>query len=208
VVSYSGAVKRMAIAFVVALLGIGVTAGGAGAKGGWHRCEVAWTVSNGIHVTKYLGSLCNGRGRVIFPYVSDFSESSGYRAIVTGFLQTGAKSAIADVHGDGYILQGECGQNGVIDNCRDWDIESSVRYATSDGGRHWRPIRFHRHVDKWVGPGPGNPPLVGSVDDDPPLAGCGWSHAKRHVLVDGIEPRFGNWCLPPDVWRVPDSLWP
>jgi len=186
---------RIWLAIVLALLAIGAGAAGAAGTKGWHRCE-------------QLLSLCDGRGHVIFPYVSDISESSGYRAVVTGFRQTGPKSAIADTRGDWSIIQGDCGQSGVVQNCKEWGGMTHIRYRTSDRGRSWRPVSFHRTVKRWEGPGPDPPIMTGSVEDDPPLTPCDWTHAHRHVLAVGIVPGLGSWCAPPDAWTVPDSLWP
>jgi hypothetical protein len=95
-------VKLVAGALVV-LAVVGVAAQASGATG-WHRCQA---------VSGYgLGSLCDGRGRVLFPYVLERNENSGYTQAVTGVRLTGSRRAIVDVHADWGIIQGECGQNG------------------------------------------------------------------------------------------------
>jgi hypothetical protein len=166
---------------------------------GWHRCQPLSNVQG-------PGSLCDGRGRVLFPWVGERYENSGYTQVVRGFRRTSSRRAIVDTHADWAAIQGECGQNGVIRNCKDWGADEQIRYRTSDGGRHWRPVRFHRKVVRYEGPGPDPPVQTGSVDDHPPLQPCKWSHAQRNVLVRGLGSRLGNWCAPPDEWTMPDSL--
>ena len=182
------------------LLVVGATtafvATGADAKKGWHRCQDS------------RASLCDGRGRVLFPYLLDLSESGGYSQFVSGFRQAGPKRGIVDTQGGWSIIGGDCGQNGVVHGCRMWAGFNHIRYRTSDGGRHWRPIRFHRLVQRLEGPGPDPPAVTGSVEDDPPLTPCDWSHARHHVRVVGQVPGFGNWCAPPDQWAIPKSLVP
>jgi hypothetical protein len=188
---------KLVVAALLVLAVVGVAAQANGANG-WHRCQA---------VSGYgLGSLCDGRGRVLFPYVLERNENSGYTQAVTGFRLIGPRRAIVDVHADWGIIQGECGQNGVYENCTDWGATERLRYRTSDGGRHWSPVRFHREASKSEGAGPGPPVETGSVDDDPPLRPCDWSHANRHALVEGLHHGYGNWCAPPDEWTVPDSL--
>jgi hypothetical protein len=173
----------------------------ANATKGWHRCQP---------ISGYgRAALCNGQGHVLFPWILDReSQSGGYTQVVTGFRQTSSRRAIVDTHADWGSIQGECGQNGVIRDCKDWVADEQIRYRTSDGGRHWRPVSFHRKVTRYEGPGPEPPVQTGSVDDHPPLQPCNWSHADRHVLARGLGPRFGNWCAPPDEWTMPDSLTP
>ena len=164
---------------------------------GWHRCQPP---SN----TMGPGSLCDGRGRVLFPFVLERSEHSGYTQVVRGFRRTSSRGAIVDTYADWGVIEGECGQNGVIRDCKDWAAQEQIRYRTSDGGRHWRPVSFHRTVVRYEGPGPDPPVQTGSVDDFPPLQPCNWSHATHyHELADGLGPRFGNWCAPPDEWKNP-----
>jgi hypothetical protein len=189
-------VKLVAAALLV--LAVAGVAAQANAAKGWHRCQAL----SGYH----LGSLCDGRGRVLFPYVLERNENSGYTQVVTGFRQTDLRHAIVDVHADWGILQGDCGQNCVYQNCTEWGATERLRYRTADGGRHWLPVRFHRKAGKSQGPGPDPPVETGSVEDDPPLHPCDWSHSQRHVLSEGIAPGLGNWCAPPDEWTVPDSL--
>jgi len=189
-------VRQVAVELIVVAVA-GVAAAANAAKG-WHRCQ---------RVSGYgLAALCDGRGHVLFPWIGERYEHNGYTQVVTGFRRTGPHRAIVDAYADWAIIQGECGQNGRYADCTDWGAGERLRYETSDGGRHWRVVRFHRAVTKLQGPGPDPPVLVGSVADDPPLGPCNWSHADRHALVHGIGPRLGNWCAPPDEWKVPDSL--
>jgi len=173
-----------------------VAAPGVAAKPAWHRCQKAM-------------SLCDGRGRVVFPYVWDYSMSSGYRSIVSGFRKTGARSAIADTRGDWYIkYSGDCGEFGDFRDCTEYEGLVQIRYATADAGRHWRPVRAHRVVHKLQGPGPDPPPVVGTVDDNPPLD-CTWSHMSGGDQVPGpSRTGFGTWCSPEQAWTIPDSLLP
>ena len=148
-------------AFVVLLL---VTAAGATAQAnatrGWHRCQPMQGYG--------LASLCDGRGRVIFPLLSESSNGGGYSQVVTGFHRSSSRRGFVDTHADWGIIQGECGQNGVIRDCTDWVADERVRYRTLDGGRHWLPLHFHREVTKYEGPGPDPPVVTGRVDDHPP----------------------------------------
>jgi hypothetical protein len=191
--------QRLAVAFVV--VAVAVTAAQASAAKGWHRCE---KLGSG------LASLCDGRGHVLFPYIIERNENSGYTQVVRGFHRTGARRAIVDAYADWGVSQGECGQNGVYMNCLEWGAEEHIQYRTSDGGRTWLPVSFHREATKSEGAGPGPPKQTGSVEDDPPLRPCNWSHANRHhVLVEGMRSGYyGNWCAPPDEWKIPDSLKP
>jgi hypothetical protein len=182
---------------VLVLAGIGAQSH---AAQGWHRCQPLQGYG--------LASLCDGRGRVLFPYVIERSENSSRTQVVRGSRRIGTKRAFVDAHADWGILQGECGQNGVIENCRQWSATEKIRYRTSDGGKNWLPVSFHRKVTKLESRGPDPPVSTGSVEDDPPLRPCDWSHAHRHVLVDGFRPGLGNWCAPADEWTVPESLLP
>jgi hypothetical protein len=188
--------RRLALVLLV------MTAAGAAAQAnamrGWHRC---------LPIPGYgLASLCDGRGHALFPGILERNERSGYTQVVRGFRRTLTRRAIVDTHSDWGIIQGECGQNGVIANCKEWAADEQIRYRTSDGGRHWRPVSFHRKVTRSESPGPDPPIQTGSVDDHPPLQPCNWSHAYHHALVSGLSSRLGNWCAPPDEWKVPDSL--
>lgn len=190
----NGAYMKVAAASLLAVAVAGLSAQANAAKG-WHRCQAQ------------ASSLCDGRGRVLFPYVLEQNENNGFTQVVTGFRRLGPRRAIVDVHADWGIIQGECGQNGVYANCTEWGATERLRYQTSDGGRRWLPVHFHREVRKWEGPGPDRPVQTGSVEDDPPLHPCDWSHAQRHALSEGmLSGRLGNWCAPPDQWKVPDSL--
>jgi hypothetical protein len=190
--------KRFALVLLV-MIAAGAAAQ-ANATKGWHRCQP---------ITGYgRAALCDGRGRVLFSWMYERNEHNGYTQVVTGFRQTSSRRAIVDTHADWGLIQGECGQNGVIRDCKDWVAEEQIRYRTSDGGRHWRPVSFHRKVTRYEGPGPDPPVQTGSVDDHPPLQPCNWTYAYQHVLVRGLGSRFGNWCAPPDEWKVPGSLMP
>ena len=183
-------VKRFAFVLLLVMTAVGA-ATQANATPGWHRCQP--------NIDDQLSSVCDGRGRVLFPYV-EVMGGGEYGQFVRGFRQTSTRRAIADTHVNWGLRQGECGQNGFIKDCVFWAADERIRYRTSDGGRHWRPVSFHRQVTRYEGP------LSESVDDHPPLQPCNWSHAHRHELMSGLGSRFGNWCAPPDEWKVPDSL--
>jgi hypothetical protein len=191
-----GEMKRFALVLLV-MTAVGAAAPASATKG-WHGCQP---------ISGYgKASLCDARGRVLFPWILERNENSGYTQVVRGFRQTSSRRAIVDTHADWGIIQGECGQNGVVRNCKEWTADEQIRYRTSDGGRRWRPVSFHREVTRSESPGPDPPVRTGYVDDHPPLQACNWSHAHRHVLVAGLGSRFGNWCAPPDEWKVPGSL--
>jgi hypothetical protein len=141
--------KRFALVLLV-MIAAGAAAQ-ANATKGWHRCQPLSNVEG-------PGSLCDGRGRVLFPFVLERYENNGYTQAVRGFRQTSSRRAIVDTHADWGSVQGECGQNGVIRDCKDWVADEQIRYRTSDGGRHWRPVSFHRKVTRYEGPGP-EPPV-------------------------------------------------
>lgn len=168
---------------------VGVVAAGpaaqANATGGWHRCQPMQGYGR--------ASLCDGRGRVLFPRLFARSNSAGYTQVVTGFHRSSSRRAIVDTCVNWAIIQGECGQNGVIRDCKDWYADEHVRYRTIDGGRHWLPLHFHRVVTKAESTGPDPPVETGRVDDHPPLRPCKWSHAYQDELVHWLD-RFGNWC--------------
>jgi hypothetical protein len=186
--------KRFALVVLLAMTAVGAAAQASATKG-WHRCQ-PW---QGYGRT----ALCDGRGHVVFPNLWERHESGGYTQVVTGFRRTSSRRAIVDMHVDWGALSGECGQNGVIRDCKDWVANEQIRYRTIDGGRRWRPVSFHRKVTKYEGPGPDPPVQTGQVDDHPPLQPCKWSHADRGELADGLGSRFGNWCAPPDEWKNP-----
>jgi hypothetical protein len=153
-----------------------------------------------------MSALCDGSGRVLFPPLFARYNSAGYTQLVKGFRRTSSRRAIVDTRADWAIIQGECGQNGIIRDCKSWYADELIRYRTSDGGRHWFPVSFHRYVTRSESPGPDPPVHTGSVDDHPPLRPCKWSHAYQDELVSWQSSPFGNWCAPPDQWKVPDSL--
>jgi hypothetical protein len=188
-------------AFVVLLV---AAAAGAAAQAntsrGWHRCQRLGSYG--------LASLCDGRGHVLFPQLFERSSSGGYTQVVTGFHRTSSRRAFVDTYLDWGVIEGECGQNGVIRDCKDWVANEHVRYRTIDGGRHWLPLHFHRIVTKAESPGPDPPVQTGRVDDHPLLEPCKWRHAYRGELVDWVFSQFGNWCAPVEEWKIPDSLWP
>ena len=198
--------SSMAKAFVIVVASVTLVvlmvsraAGAANATKGWHRCDP---------LSGYgPASLCDGRGRVLFPRLLARYNSAGYTQVVTGFRRSSSRRAIVDTYADWYLFQGECGQNGVIRDCKNWAAREQIRYQTSDGGRRWRPMRFHREATRGEGPGPDPPVQTGHVDDHPPLKPCKWSHAYRDELVDWLGD-FGNWCAPADEWKIPDSLKP
>lgn len=197
----AGAVLALALAGTAA-----VAASQAGSKKGWHRCEVAWSVTDlEGRTTKHLGSLCDRRGRVIFPFVFDFSEQSGYRALVTGFRRTRPRSGIADVRGEWYTISaGECGAYGAVEGCVEWSGLTRIRYATRDRGHHWLPVRFHRHVEKWEQANDETPGVVTyASDQDLPTRPCHWVHMRNRDEVDGKRHGFGNWCSPKGAWQLP-----
>jgi hypothetical protein len=193
--------KRFALLALLVITAAGA-APQANATKGWHRCQLS--MEGG------LGSLCDGRGRVLFPWVGDVTQFGSYAQIVRGFRRTSSRRAIVDTHADWGGIQGECGAVGYIRDCKDWVANEQIRYRTSDGGRHWRVVSFHREVTRYEGPGPDPPVQTGFVDDHPPLEPCRWSHALRqHELADPVRLyRSGTWCAPPDEWKVPDSLKP
>ena len=92
--------KRLALVLLV------MTAAGAAAQAnatkGWHRCQVS--------IGPGLGSLCDGRGRVLFPWVGEVYERSSYAQVVRGFRRTSSRRAIVDTHVDWGGIWGECGQ--------------------------------------------------------------------------------------------------
>ena len=141
------------------------------------------------------GDLCATVAVALFSRSSWTSPKGAATAVITGFRQTRPKIATADVRGDWYIIFGECGQNGVVEQCKEWGGLTHMRYRTSDGGRHWRALTLRRHVDKWEGSGPENPSLVGSVDDEPPATPCSWHHSDQGGLADGVKPGFRELVL-------------
>ena len=129
--------RRFALVLLV-ITAVAATAQ-ANATKGRHRCQ---------RVQGY------GRGRVLFPFLFERSGYGGYTQVVTGFRKTSSRRAIADTHADWGIIQGECGQNGVIRDCKSWAAGEQIRYRTSDWGRHWRPVRFHRKARDTTARGP------------------------------------------------------
>jgi hypothetical protein len=170
---------------------------------GWPRVQMRTEPSGRLLGRDSLWSLGSPSRSSVFPNLWERNGSGGYTQVVTGFRRTSSRRAIVDTHVDWGALSGECGQNGVIRDCKDWVANEQIRYRTIDGGRRWRPVSFHRKVTKYEGPGPDPPVQTGQVDDHPPLQPCKWSHADHGELADGLGSRFGNWCAPPDEWKNP-----
>ena len=83
--------KRFALLALLVITAAGA-APQANATKGWHRCQLS--MEGG------LGSLCDGRGRVLFPWVGEVNARSSYAQIVRGFRRTSSRRAIVDTHAD------------------------------------------------------------------------------------------------------------
>src|SRR5262245_56354361 len=118
--------KRLALV-VLLVTTAAVAAAQANATKGWHRCQLFSSYGR--------SSLCDGRRHVLFPFTFQQHDGGGYAQVVTGFRQTTTRRAIVDTYAKIGTSEGECGQHGVIRDCKWWALDQRIRYQTSDGGQ-------------------------------------------------------------------------
>jgi hypothetical protein len=93
------------------------------ASGPWHFCKE---------------QVCDARGRAIFPQELNVYDSGNDIIWPTGFRKTGPRAGVVDARG-GWESWGDVDHDGVIEVFG--TFEYRIRFGTTDGGRHWRPLR-------------------------------------------------------------------
>jgi len=196
----------MSVLAVAAFAGVAATPAAAKAPGRWHACHVRADDQGRV----FLAELCAGR-RVIFGYYDSLYETSGYRAIVTGWRRTGQKTGIVDVRGDWYIFGSDptaCNYGSPPPaDCKEYVGVVRARFATADGGRSWSPLRAHRHLELIsppIDPVTGRWTVVRALDFDEPPLPCDPAYADHHEAHEGTKSGYGNVCWPSEFWNASD----
>lgn len=178
-----------------------------GAGSDWTRggaCAPAWIV-NGSAVW-VVSPICNGRTMV---FAAGTGYETGQKKSVTGFRVSAAgRRAVADWKSDWTVYS-----DGALPSVR---LIDRVRFATADGGRHWRPVRATETATTtdYIPDDPDHGTMVTTTGPDAlSLKGCVWENwtvTRRRAGPGKPWPAhgrvFGNVCVPRRVAQVNGTL--
>lgn len=174
-----------------------------GAAGDWTRggaCTPAWL---GINMSGWIiDPICRGRTMV---FGAGAGAETGQSKRVTGFrLFADRRHATADWKSDWTVYSG-----GTLPSVR---LIDRVRFATADGGRHWRPVRATETAitTDYIPDDPDHGTTETTKGPDAlALEGCIWLNwtVSRHRAGPGQNwPApgrvYGNVCVPRRVAEV------
>ena len=201
---HMGRRRRIGAAGAIAVIGCTVAAlvsNAAVERADWTRggaCTPAWLGSDMIGWI--IDPICRGRTMV---FAAGTGAENGQTKRVTGFrVYPGGRRAVADWRSN-FNTSPDIPLLRLIDR---------VRFATSDGGRHWRPVRATETqiVTDYI---PGDPNHNTATTTTGPealsLEGCVWRNwtVTRHRAGPGKNwPKpgrvYGNVCVPRRVAQV------